>query len=64
MGAALKKEEKKSFVSLGRFIPCYFILFDEMVNDMVSLSFLFFFLLFRATPMARGSPQARDLMLL
>ena len=26
-----------SFVSLGRFIPRYFILFDEMVNGIVSL---------------------------
>ena len=29
--------EYRSFVSLGRFIPRYFILFDAMVNGIVSL---------------------------
>ena len=29
--------EYRSFVSLGRFIPKYFILFDAMVNGIVSL---------------------------
>ena len=33
----------KSFASLGRFIPGYFILFNVMVNGIVSLIFLFFF---------------------
>ena len=35
--------EYRSFVSLGRFIPRYFILFDAMINGVVSF-FSFFFL--------------------
>ena len=34
--------EYKSFASLGRFIPGYFILFNVMVNGIVSLIFFFF----------------------
>ena len=33
----LQFSEYRSFVSLGRFIPKYFILFDAMVNGIVSL---------------------------
>ena len=33
----------RSFVSLGRYIPKYFILFAEMVNGIVSLIFLSIF---------------------
>ena len=33
----------KSFVSLGRYTPKYFILFVAMVNGIVSLIFLFVF---------------------
>ena len=32
-----KFSEYKSFVSLGSFIPRYFILFDAMINGIVSL---------------------------
>ena len=35
--SVLQFSEYKSFVSLGRFIPRYFILFDVMVNRMDSL---------------------------
>ena len=33
----LEFSEYRSFVSLGRFIPKYFILFDAMVNGIASL---------------------------
>ena len=41
----------RSFVSLGRYIPKYFILFVAMVNDIVSLIFLsvFSLLVYRNT---------------
>ena len=35
--SVLKFSEYRSFVSLGRLIPKYFILFDVMVNEIVSL---------------------------
>ena len=33
----LQFSEYRAFVSLGRFIPKYFIIFDVMVNEVVSL---------------------------
>ena len=36
----LQFSEYKSFASLDRFVPRYFILFDAMVNGIVSLIFL------------------------
>ena len=35
--SVLQFSEYRSFASLGRFIPRYFILFDVMVNGIVSL---------------------------
>uniref|UniRef100_A0A8D0U4R2 Uncharacterized protein n=1 Tax=Sus scrofa TaxID=9823 RepID=A0A8D0U4R2_PIG len=37
----LQFSEYRSFVSLGRFIPKYFILFDAMLNGIVSLISLY-----------------------
>ena len=41
----------KSFVSLGRYIPKYFILFVAVVNDIISLSKI-------DTPL--GTPRKRE----
>ena len=50
----------KSCTSLVKFIHECFILFDTIVNGIVSfISIFFFFCLFRATPTACGGSQAR-----
>ena len=41
------KELKRSLVSLGRYIPKYFILFIAMVNGIVSLISVFSLLMYR-----------------
>ena len=38
--SVLQFSEYRSFVSLGRFIPRYFILFDAIVTEIVSLTSL------------------------
>ena len=41
--SVLQFSEYRSFISLVRFIPRYFILFDAIANGIVSLIFLLYF---------------------